>query len=154
MHAHVRRLAPAAEMTPTLPVAGLHRLGFHPALKFCRVNRPDFSEDGTYVLSSAEGTSPRGEAASGTGRWRILFTVSPRSFMVLFFGRLWEPRAEGAVTGACDRSGAARRHEELNSFWQHAALRRPRRPQASCLRWRSLGLGGIVSAVPNLLPPT
>jgi len=34
-------------MMPTLPVAGLHKLGFHPALKFCRVNRPDFSEDGT-----------------------------------------------------------------------------------------------------------
>jgi len=141
-------------MMPTLPVAGLHRLGFHPAPKFCRVNRPDFSEDGTYVLSSVEGTSPRGEAASGTGRWRILFTVSPRSFMVLFFGRLCEPRAEGAATGACDRSGAARRREESNNFWRYTALRRPRKPQASCSRRRSLGLGGIVSAAPNPLPPT
>jgi hypothetical protein len=98
--------------------------------------------------------SRRGETATSAGRWRILFTVSPRSFMVLFFGRLCEPRAERAVSGACDRRGATRRREELNSFWRHAALRRPRKPQVSCLRWRSLGLGGVVSAVPNLLPPT
>ena len=43
--------------------------------------------------------SRRGEVATGAGRWRILFTVSPRSFMVLFFGRLCEPRAERAVSG-------------------------------------------------------
>jgi hypothetical protein len=35
---------------PTLSVAGLHKLGFHPAPKFSLVNRPDVSEDGAYVL--------------------------------------------------------------------------------------------------------
>jgi hypothetical protein len=35
---------------PTLSVAGLHKFGFHPALKFSLVNRLDVSEDWAYVL--------------------------------------------------------------------------------------------------------
>jgi hypothetical protein len=43
--------SPAAAIPALLPVAVRHRLGFHPApIALSRVNRPDVSEDETYVL--------------------------------------------------------------------------------------------------------
>jgi hypothetical protein len=57
-----------------------------------------------YLIESA---SPAGW---GAGRWRSLFIASPRSFMVLFFRRLYGLRAEG-VAGVYGRGGGARRWE-------------------------------------------
>ena len=52
MHPYgVEHLPP--KFLPNPPVAGLHRLGFHPAPiapRFSFVNRPDVSEDWAYVL--------------------------------------------------------------------------------------------------------
>ena len=48
--AHLWR-APAAEILPNPPVAGLHRLGFHSApIALSLVNRPGISEGEMYVL--------------------------------------------------------------------------------------------------------
>jgi hypothetical protein len=47
----VDKKSPAAAIPALLPVAVRHRLGFHPApIALSRVNRPDVSEDETYVL--------------------------------------------------------------------------------------------------------
>jgi hypothetical protein len=49
MHTYGVELRPP-KFLPNPPVAGLHRLGFHPAPKFSLVNRLDVSDDWAYVL--------------------------------------------------------------------------------------------------------
>ncbi len=73
---------------PMPPVAVLHKLGFHPASKFSRVNRLDVSEDGTYFRLEAPPGEPQLGQAVG---------VFPRLSAVLFFGRTRAEEAGGGL---------------------------------------------------------